>query len=45
MIDVLETNKLISAAAGICVETRLKTAGGATADGTMISPYVHCLTE
>lgn len=45
MIDASETNKLISAAAGISVETRLQTAGGAATDGTMISPYVHFLPE
>ena len=43
MIDVLETNTLSSAATGISVETRLQTAGEPTADGAMISPYVHCL--
>lgn len=45
MIDVFETNKLISAAAGISAQTRLQTAGGATSDCAMISPYGHCLPE
>lgn len=41
MIDVLETNKLPSAAAGISVEARLQIAGKPTAEGASISPYVH----
>lgn len=40
MIDGWETNKLISAAAGIRVETILQTPGEVTADSAMISPYV-----
>lgn len=43
MTDGLETNKLISAATGISVETRLQTPGEATADSTVISPYALCL--
>lgn len=43
MIDGLETNKLISAAAGIRVATILQTPGEVTADSAMISPYVLCL--
>lgn len=45
MIDVLETNKLPSAAAGISVEARLQIAGKPTAEGASISPYVHWLPD